>query len=616
MNILLRPIVYICIYTLILGTIVIVKHNFFYTLAFDLGIFVQALYTTWYNRMLLYETPDKVISQSYLGVHFSPILFLLVPLIGLFPYSETLLIFQTIILALPAYFLYKDVYEETRSHKLADLISIWYLLNPSLHGVNLYDFHTQSLMILPSYFLVKALRKHNFKKSIFFTIFLFMINEQVLFICLGCILYLFIKILRDRKQRKMWLKGLVIIMLTTLLMTTMAFITISTLGKPPIHPRNPTKFFPQLGYTWSEVFKKILSSKIIDAIKYDIYLKIMYWLILLFPLYLYNWRIMVKEVIPIISPWMAFTILSGYSPFYTLGWQFNALILGIIAVGVQNTIKIFLTSSHKLYISFIIANLLLSILLSPVSTLPYLIKEHINRGPWIGRAYDFNPLCMDISKELEIASTIRTALSLIPSNASVLCTSNIFPHIANRLEAYVDEPTQPPDFILLDYRYILLLGAKRLTKTVAYLNKSIPYRIMIHANGIILLGRNYTLLPKIVKPYSIHIDPSTLLWKVNISFDKRGYARLNLNTSKEKIIWNSPRLILPPGTYKVIIRKSLENKLTVKIFNHASKKILAISDKTVFRIQIPIDNIIEIKGYFKGTGELTLYGIDIILIDI
>jgi uncharacterized membrane protein len=591
----------------------IVKHMLFHTYAFDLGIFVQALYTTWSDRKILFETPDSIISESYLGIHFSPILFLLVPLVGFFPPAEALLLLQTAILALPSYFLYRDVYIKTESERLATLISIWYLLNPALHSVNLYDFHTQSLMILPSYFLIKELKKHNITKSVIFLLLLFTMSEQALFIGLGCILYLLTELCL---KKRIWIKGLVVTAFTTALMTVIAFAVISAFGKPPINPKNPTKFFPQLGSTWAEVLRNLFSWKIIDAIMHDMFLKVSYWLVLLFPFYFYNWRIIVRDAIPVLFPWMIFTFISGYTPFYTLGWQFNGLVLGIIAVTASEVVGKFRETRPSLK-KYVIAVSVLAILLSPVSVIPYYLSDLlcIPRGG----AYDFNPLSANISDELERASTIKTALSLVPQNASILCTSNIFPHVATRSNVYVGN-VRDVEYILLDYRYVNLgQFDQRLLQLVSELNESYKYGVVMYANGILLLKKNYTTQPLLFEQYEVCIDPSKLSWQEVPDFDNKGHAVLKFSVDEEKLIWYGPYITVPPGLYEIKIDalRDFDGKLIIEVTNFVDNgKRLAVSDKDTFQVYIPIDNVIEIKGYCKGVGKLTLYDIHMKLIKI
>jgi len=612
MNILSKPIIYVCLYIIVLGILSITRHFLFHTYAFDLGIFIQALYTTWSEKRMMFETPDSLISESYLGIHFSPILFLLVPLVIFFPPAETLLLLQTVTLAVPAYFLYKEVYIKKGSEGLATLVSTWYLLNPALHSVNLDDFHTQSLMILPAYLLIKELKRRNIIKSAMLLLLLFTISEQALFIGLGCILYILLEFVN---RKRTWMKGLIVIVFITTLMSVAAFVTISIFGKPPVDPKNPTKFFPQLGSTWAEVLRNMFSWKLIEAVKHDIVIKVSYWLVLMFPLYIYNWKIVLRDVIPVLSPWIIFTFISGYAPFYTLGWHFNGLVLGVIAAAAPEVVKRFSESGRNLKKHFITLAAL-AILLSPVSVVPYYFSDLL----YIPRGGAYKPISSNISDELEIATTIKTALSLIPQNASILCTSNIFPHVATRSNAYVGN-VGDVEYILIDYRYVNLeYFNQRFLRLVSELNESYKYGVVMFANGILLLKKNYTSHPLLFKQYEVRIDPNRLYWKEVVpKFNDKGYVLLDFSLEDEKMVWYGPYVTLPPGLYEVEVAASgnFVGKLTIEVTNFIDNgRRLTISADKTFYIRIPTDNLIEIKGYLKGIGNLTLHGIYLKLIKI
>jgi uncharacterized membrane protein len=64
------------------------------TYAFDLGAFTQTLKYTLQGQLLWHPS----IGVSELAHHFSPILLVLVPIYWLFPYAQTLLVVQGIIL--------------------------------------------------------------------------------------------------------------------------------------------------------------------------------------------------------------------------------------------------------------------------------------------------------------------------------------------------------------------------------------------------------------------------------------------------------------------------------------------------------------------------------------
>jgi len=99
----LNPIFYaICIaavYAAITMYITIhLMHDSFHTAGFDLGIFTQDLKYTLQGK-ILYSTAG----EYQLAHHFSPVLFLLVPVYWLFPHAQTLLVVQALVLAFGGY---------------------------------------------------------------------------------------------------------------------------------------------------------------------------------------------------------------------------------------------------------------------------------------------------------------------------------------------------------------------------------------------------------------------------------------------------------------------------------------------------------------------------------
>jgi uncharacterized membrane protein len=69
-------------------------HYVFKTYAWDLGIVEQSLWTTLNSGKMLYSTLEVPFGNpggSFLGVHFSPILFVILPVYAIYQSSENLL---------------------------------------------------------------------------------------------------------------------------------------------------------------------------------------------------------------------------------------------------------------------------------------------------------------------------------------------------------------------------------------------------------------------------------------------------------------------------------------------------------------------------------------------
>jgi len=83
--------------------------------------------------------------HSFLGEHFSPILFLLVPVYALFSSVWVLTVFQCALLAAAAVPLYYLASKLTGSRMVSILLSLCYLVSPLTVNALMYDFHPETL---------------------------------------------------------------------------------------------------------------------------------------------------------------------------------------------------------------------------------------------------------------------------------------------------------------------------------------------------------------------------------------------------------------------------------------------------------------------------------------
>ncbi len=125
-----------------------------YTGNWDLGIFQQAFWSTSHGHPF-YEAGDYEMSGlgSLFQVHPAPLLVALQAAYALFPQAATLFVLQSAVVSLaavPLFFLARDV---TRSGGKALLVSGLYLLWPPLLAANLYDFHLESFLPLELFLL-------------------------------------------------------------------------------------------------------------------------------------------------------------------------------------------------------------------------------------------------------------------------------------------------------------------------------------------------------------------------------------------------------------------------------------------------------------------------------
>ncbi len=116
--------------------------------AFDLGNYDQAIWNTIHGRLFVVtnQGEDWYGPPTRLGMHFEPILLPLSLLYLLFPDPRTLLIVQTLALAagaLPVFLLTRKFVPQLPL--VAPVMAAGYLLNSSVIGLNIFDFHPVSL---------------------------------------------------------------------------------------------------------------------------------------------------------------------------------------------------------------------------------------------------------------------------------------------------------------------------------------------------------------------------------------------------------------------------------------------------------------------------------------
>ena len=132
----------IAVYFLLFSAFSVMRHASLNSTAYDLAIFDQTLWGYSNGEMLT----NTVRGVNLLADHAQPILFLIAPLYKLAPMPEGLLVLQALALTLGALPLYWMARRRIGAAAAA-MISISYLLYPSLQYINLFDFHPEALAI-------------------------------------------------------------------------------------------------------------------------------------------------------------------------------------------------------------------------------------------------------------------------------------------------------------------------------------------------------------------------------------------------------------------------------------------------------------------------------------
>jgi uncharacterized membrane protein len=119
------------------------RHYAFRTHALDLGYYVQLVWNLARGHGPYVSLPE----MHAWGDHLSPIVYLFVPLFWLLPGPGVLLIGQSVALALGAAAVFGIARLRLGDDRPAAVFAVLYLMNPSLQGINVRDFHAAALAI-------------------------------------------------------------------------------------------------------------------------------------------------------------------------------------------------------------------------------------------------------------------------------------------------------------------------------------------------------------------------------------------------------------------------------------------------------------------------------------
>lgn len=172
------------IYAVVFTVLLLWKYSHFYYDNLDLAIFNNTFWNTLHGH--IFEA--SIHPPSYLGDHFSPFIFLMLPLYALAPIPQTLLIMQTIAIALsglPIYLIAKIILGKDKAWT-ALLVSFLWLVNPLVHNMNFFEFELMAFAVLgflwvmwaylaqrPWLFIIASLLTLSIREDFVFILFVF-----------------------------------------------------------------------------------------------------------------------------------------------------------------------------------------------------------------------------------------------------------------------------------------------------------------------------------------------------------------------------------------------------------------------------------------------------------
>ncbi|HPD18791.1 MAG TPA: DUF2079 domain-containing protein, partial [Candidatus Goldiibacteriota bacterium] len=185
------------------------RHQRFYTQLYDMGWEHQVLHNL-ATTGVPYSTVESKEGIINWADHTSFIYYLIAPFYKLFPSVDFMLVLQvlSVILAAVFIFLLSDAVLKNKLYSL--VISIVFLLHPSVQGCLLEDFHP-SVLALPVFFLILlTAEKNNFIPVMICTALLCMIREDFIFFSFFVALFLLVTKKTDLKNF-LWLTAMILL---------------------------------------------------------------------------------------------------------------------------------------------------------------------------------------------------------------------------------------------------------------------------------------------------------------------------------------------------------------------------------------------------------------------
>ncbi len=411
-------------YFILIGGVSLLRHYNFQTQTWDLAVFVQVMWNTLDGRIMINNLEDV---PNTLGVHFSPILFLLVPFYALWKSPYALLIIQSLALALGAWPLFELSKKILKDANWALIISIAYLLYPALHWSNIYDFHPVTFLVpllLTAFYYLEIERW--LLSTLLFTLASATREDSILVVAFAGLFILARGVLSKHKNYKIF--G------ATLFAGGMIYFLLTVKLLMPLMGGGLLRFdrYAHLGSDAGEVALNIFRKpeKFAQAIFNWEKVGYVFWLFL--PLAFAP--LLILKNIFLIAPGLIENVLTDYGFQFSGLYHYDSVLIGGIFVatifGIKRALDRWPKSQDLIKKVFLIAVFMGFILRSPINPFSF--------------PYEF-------LKSNEHWKMLREIIKIVPLGASVTAYTNLVPHLSNREHAYMlgREPFMT-DYVLID----------------------------------------------------------------------------------------------------------------------------------------------------------------------
>lgn len=432
-------------YALWFSHLAINNHHALQTRLLDLAIYDNIFYHSSHGNFL---GSNFIPTGNHANAHFDAILVLLSPLYYIYPRAELILVLQAIWCGagvVPAYLLGRD---HLRSAWAGVTLAAAWALYPALHGANLYEFHSLTLLAMPMLWLLYLLTTGRLRAYFILLPFVLLIREDAsLLIC--CVAFAAVLTRDPRLVRAGWI---------TIVVAALYFILVKTFIMGGADPLGG-----QYGFGWyykdmspgGKGLGGILLSLLTNptfAIDFALReAKVIYLIQLLLPL----------AFLPVFGkPWrfatvfgLFYILLASRGPVFSIHFQYSVVLFPVLFALTPIALRRLRDSDLAERIGLARAQLV-TVLLACVLASSLLMSWKFGgavpntsfRGGW---ARIPHTLTLEQEKRYQ---EFRNLVEQMPVDASVIATSRIAPHVSNRAEVWDYRHKGPTEYLMLDTR--------------------------------------------------------------------------------------------------------------------------------------------------------------------
>lgn len=401
-------------YVVIFGAYSCVRHYTFQTQTWDLAVFEQSFYSTVHGNFMV----NAFENGSHFAVHFSPTLLLLVPFYALWQSPYALLLIQSLALgmgALPLYLYTKKILNK----RYGLLVGGLYLVYPSLHWINLFDFHAVSFAIPLTLAAWYYLNESKYWLMSVFIILAAGTEENIIVTILFIGLYLLVK--------RRWRIGSAVTLSSLVYFGLVGYVIMPAFGGGIARLDR----YQQFGDTLPAIIAGVITNPVLTAATIATPAKALYLVKLLVPVFFLP--LLSAGHILLLIPGLLQNLLTNTESQYASFYHYDSILVPFILIASAHGLKhIFdrqFVSSRILATTVTASAIICLVWLSPLS-----------------------PINIPINKfDRQRIQTFRQIIKAIPPTASVAVDTNLVPHLTHREHVYLAGTERLlVDFVVID----------------------------------------------------------------------------------------------------------------------------------------------------------------------